>query len=34
MYIAKLQNIIIIIKGIDTEGDEDLKEVKSSSLYM
>ena len=34
MYIAKLQNIIIIIKGIDAEGDEDLTEVKSSSLYM
>ena len=34
MYIAKLQNLIIIIQGMDMYDDNDLKEVKSSSLYM
>ena len=34
MYIAKLQNIIIIIQNLDAENDNDLKEVKSSGLCM
>lgn len=34
MYIAKLQNIILIIQGIDAEDDNDLKEIKTSSLYI